>query len=80
MCNAGFAWEFNRGLVKAAINRAVCLQVSIKRGSTVLCTNLSFPRLDVGYIDLYLIHSPVPGANIDSYKAMLKLKEQGLLR
>lgn len=41
---------------------------------------LSFCRLDTGYVDLYLIHTPAPGKNIDSYKAMLKLKEQGLIR
>lgn len=37
-------------------------------------------RLDIGYIDLYLIHTPRPGKNIDSYKAMLKLKDEGVLR
>ena len=37
-------------------------------------------RLDTGYIDLFLIHSPTPGENIESYKAMLKLKEEGVLR
>ena len=41
--------------------------------------NLFF-RLDTGYIDLYLIHSPSPGGNVDSYKAMLKLQEEGVLR
>ncbi|KAJ7337196.1 Itga9p [Desmophyllum pertusum] len=40
----------------------------------------SFYGLDTGYIDLFLIHSPTPGGNVDSYKAMLKLKEQGVLR
>ena len=39
-----------------------------------------FCRLDTGYIDLYLIHSPRPGGNVDSYKAMLKLQEEGVLR
>ena len=39
-----------------------------------------FCRLDTGYIDLYLIHSPSPGGNVDSYKAMLKLQEEGVLR
>ena len=39
-----------------------------------------FIRLDTGYVDLYLIHSPTAGKNIDSYKAMLELKSQGLIR
>lgn len=42
--------------------------------------NTSLKKLDTGYIDLYLIHSPTPGGNVDSYKAMLKLKEEGVLR
>lgn len=40
----------------------------------------SLKKLDTGYVDLYLIHSPTAGKNIDSYKAMLKLKDQGLIR
>lgn len=42
--------------------------------------NTSLKKLDTGYIDLYLIHSPSPGGNVDSYKAMLKLQEEGVLR
>ncbi|KAM7441276.1 hypothetical protein ABFA07_009676 [Porites harrisoni] len=42
--------------------------------------NLSLKKLDIDYVDLYLIHSPTPGENINSYKAMLKLQEQGLIR
>jgi len=40
----------------------------------------SLKKLDIGYVDLYLIHTPTPGKNIDSYKALLKLKEEGVLR
>jgi len=42
--------------------------------------NASLKKLDTGYIDLFLIHSPTPGENVESYKAMLKLKEDGVLR
>lgn len=42
--------------------------------------SLWFYRLDTGYIDMFLIHSPTPGENVNSYKAMLKLKEEGLVR
>jgi len=37
-------------------------------------------RLGVSYVDLYLIHHPKPGRNIESYKAMMKLKEQGRIK
>lgn len=37
-------------------------------------------RLDSNYVDLYLIHSPSSGKNIDSFKAMVELKKQGLIR
>lgn len=42
--------------------------------------NASLQKLDSKYVDLYLIHTPLHGKNIDSFKAMMKLKEQGLIR
>jgi len=42
--------------------------------------NSSLNKLDVNYVDLYLIHHPKPGRNIESYKAMMKLKEQGRIK
>lgn len=40
----------------------------------------SLKRLDMNYIDLFLIHGPRDGKNIETYKAMLELKRQGLVR
>lgn len=39
-------------------------------------------RLDVDYVDLYLIHWPLPrvGKYVDSWRAMIKLREEGLVR
>jgi hypothetical protein len=37
-------------------------------------------RLDTGFIDLFLIHSPLAGDILRTYDAMLELKAQGLIR
>ncbi|WP_410092222.1 aldo/keto reductase [Streptomyces sp. uw30] len=39
-------------------------------------------RLDLDYVDLYLIHWPLPGVDkyVDSWRAMIKLREDGLVR
>ena len=37
-------------------------------------------ELGVDAVDLYLIHWPVPGKRDESWKALLKLKEQGVVR
>ncbi|XP_033728635.1 glyoxal reductase-like isoform X2 [Pecten maximus] len=42
--------------------------------------NKSLKMLDIGYVDLYLIHSPSSGKCVETYKAMLELKQEGLVR
>jgi len=37
-------------------------------------------RLDLGFVDLYLIHTPLGGDIVHTYDAMLELKAQGLVR
>ena len=39
-------------------------------------------RLGLGHVDLYLIHWPLPrvGRYVDSWRAMIKLREEGLVR
>jgi len=40
----------------------------------------SAERLDLGVVDLYLIHWPVKGKYIDTYRALEELYDQGLVR
>lgn len=42
--------------------------------------NRSLERLGLDYLDLYLIHWPVPGCFCDTWKAMEKLQSQGLIK
>jgi aryl-alcohol dehydrogenase-like predicted oxidoreductase len=37
-------------------------------------------RLDTGYVDLFLIHTPSPGRIVETYDGLLKMKEEGLIR
>lgn len=42
--------------------------------------NRSLERLGLDYIDLYLIHWPVPGCYINTWKAMEKLRDAGKIK
>jgi len=48
--------------------------------STIQAFNESIKKLGLEYIDLYLIHWPVKGKYRDSWRAMEKLYEEGLVR
>jgi len=50
--------------------------------ATLRAFDASAGRLDVGTVDLYLIHWPFPGQDLylDTWRALLLLKEQGAIR
>lgn len=47
---------------------------------TLKAFNDSFGKLGLEYVDLYLMHSPVPDKVVPSWNAMEKLQQQGLIR
>jgi 2,5-diketo-D-gluconate reductase A len=52
------------------------------RGSTRAALSASLARLGLDYVDLYLIHWPLPavGRYVDSYTEMAELQREGLIR
>lgn len=48
--------------------------------STLKACEESLKRLGFDYVDLYLVHWPVPGKRLETWKAMVRLMEEGLVR
>ncbi len=51
-----------------------------RNGSTLKAFNESMKKLQTDYIDLYLIHWPVRGCYVDTWKALEKLYKEGVVR
>jgi len=47
---------------------------------TLKAFNLSMKKLDIEYVDLYLVHWPVEGLRSETWRALEKLYEEGLCR
>ena len=47
---------------------------------TIAAFSKSLIYLGLDYVDMYLIHAPVPDKVVPSWKAMIELKNQGLIR
>ena len=47
---------------------------------TLKAAAASAERLGLGAIDLYLIHYPVPGVRLESWRALVKLREEGVVK
>ncbi|XP_031568628.1 uncharacterized protein LOC116303257 [Actinia tenebrosa] len=80
--------EVGEGIKKSGVNREdifVTSKVYPNKenhgyNESIRAVKESLAKLDTGYIDLYLIHSPSPGKNIETYDGLLKMKEEGLIR
>lgn len=77
-----------RGIARSGVPREEILVTTKLPGrhhgyeETLASFEESRARLGVEYVDLYLIHWPLPrvGKFVDSWKAMIKLREEGLVR
>jgi 2,5-diketo-D-gluconate reductase A len=77
-----------RGVERSGVERSDVFVTTKLRGSdqgydeTYEGLDASLKRLDLDYVDLYLIHWPLPRVNkyVDSWRAMIKLREEGLIR
>jgi 2,5-diketo-D-gluconate reductase A len=77
-----------RGLAASGMARDELYVVTKLRGSeqgyesAKTALEGSLERLGLDYVDLYLIHWPLPRLDkyVDSYRAMVELKEQGRIR
>jgi len=63
----------------------ICSKVwttTIEKGDAAIRAQLEKTLSDLGtnYVDLYLIHWPVPGKHVDAYKTVLDLKREGKVR
>lgn len=48
--------------------------------STLKACEESLKKLGVDYVDLYLIHWPVPGKRLETWKALIRLREEKMVR
>jgi 2,5-diketo-D-gluconate reductase A len=77
-----------RGIVRSGVDRSEIFVTTKLRGAdhgfdeTIRGLTASLTRLDLDYVDLYLIHWPIPRIDkyADSWRAMIQLRDEGLIR
>jgi len=80
--------EVGRAILKSGIPREelfLCSKVwttTIEKGPDAIRAQLDKTLTDLGtdYIDLYLVHWPVPGKHVDAYKTLQILRKEGKIR
>jgi diketogulonate reductase-like aldo/keto reductase len=77
-----------RGIVRSGVDRSEIFVTTKLRGGdqgfneSFAGLKGSLARLDLDYVDLYLIHWPLPRVNkyVDSWRAMIELRDEGFTR
>jgi len=77
-----------RGIARSDVERSEIFVTTKLRGGDQGFTETktgfagSLERLDLDYVDLFLIHWPMPPVDkyVDSWRAMIELREEGLIR
>ncbi len=77
-----------RGVSRSGVDRSEIFVTTKLRGAdqgfdqTIAGLKTSLDRLNLDYVDLYLIHWPMPRVDkyVDSWRAMIHLRDEGLIR
>lgn len=78
--------DVGRAVNKCGIDRQqLCIVSKVKDANhgyaeTIASVKDSLTKLQLSYVDVFLIHSPNQGKNVETYKALIDLKSQGLIK
>ncbi|XP_063421937.1 glyoxal reductase-like [Mytilus trossulus] len=80
----GIEEEIGRGIEMSGVDRKDIFVVNkLSENGYDRCKQVfteSLRKMKLDYIDLYCIHNPAKGKNVETYKAMIELQEQGMIK